>query len=102
VWLGVGAQCINGQWQGGKEPIIRDARHWGHCICGAIYADKRGTREARKVAKMAAPVFDSYKPNFTETVQGDAYPLKSHEDGYPKLPACLDRSFLSEPLAEAA
>jgi len=35
-------------------------------------------------------------------LQGDDYPLEYHEDGYPKLPACLDRLRKSEPLAEAA
>ena len=30
------------------------------------------------------------------------YPLEYYEDGYPKLPACLDRRPKPEPLAEAA
>jgi hypothetical protein len=34
-------------------------------------------------------------------LQGDDYPL-DYEDGYPKLPACLDRRRKPEPLAEAA
>ena len=35
-------------------------------------------------------------------LQGDDYPLEYYEDGYPKLPACLDRRRKPEPLAEAA
>ena len=35
-------------------------------------------------------------------LQGDDYPLEYYEDGYPKLPACLDRRPKPEPLAEAA
>jgi hypothetical protein len=34
-------------------------------------------------------------------LQGDDYPLEYYEDGYPKLPACLDRR-KPMPLAEAA
>jgi hypothetical protein len=32
-------------------------------------------------------------------LQGDDYPLKFYEDGYPRLPICLDRK---PPLAAAA
>jgi hypothetical protein len=35
-------------------------------------------------------------------LQGDDYPLEYYEDGYPKLPTCLDRRRKPEPLAEAA
>ena len=35
-------------------------------------------------------------------LQGDDYPLEYYEDGYPKLPACLDRRSMPEPLADAA
>ena len=35
-------------------------------------------------------------------LQGDEYQLEYYEDGYPKLPACLDRRRKPEPLAEAA
>jgi hypothetical protein len=35
-------------------------------------------------------------------LQGDDYPLEYYEDGYPKLPECLDRRRKAEPLAEAA
>ena len=36
-------------------------------------------------------------------LQGDDYPLEYYPDGYPKLPACLDRRRKpGEPLAEAA
>ena len=35
-------------------------------------------------------------------LQGDDYPLEYHEDGYPKLPDCLDRRPKAQPLAKAA
>ena len=35
-------------------------------------------------------------------LQGDDYQLEYYEDGYPKLPACLDRRRMPEQLAEAA
>ena len=35
-------------------------------------------------------------------LQGDDYQLDYYPDGYPKLPACLDRRRKPEPLAEAA
>jgi hypothetical protein len=35
-------------------------------------------------------------------LQGDDYQLEYYQDGYPKLPACLDRRSMPEPLAEAA
>ena len=34
--------------------------------------------------------------------QGDDYPLEHYEDGYPKLPVCLDRNAKPLLLAEAA
>ena len=34
--------------------------------------------------------------------QGDDVQLEYYDDGYPKLPACLDRRRKPEPLAEAA
>jgi hypothetical protein len=34
--------------------------------------------------------------------RADDYPLEYYEDGYPKLPAYLDRRRKPEPLAEAA
>jgi hypothetical protein len=27
-----------------------------------------------------------------EALQGDAYPIENDSDGYPELPACLDRA----------
>jgi hypothetical protein len=35
-------------------------------------------------------------------LQGDDVQVEYYEDGYPKLPACLDRRRMLEPLAEAA
>jgi hypothetical protein len=35
-------------------------------------------------------------------LQGDDYQLEYYEDGYPKLPACLDRRCKPKPLAQAA
>jgi hypothetical protein len=36
------------------------------------------------------------------TCGGDDVGLEYYEDGYPKLPACLDRRTKPEPLAQAA
>ena len=36
------------------------------------------------------------------TLEGDDYQLEYYEDGYPKLPACLDRRRKPASLAEAA
>ena len=41
-----------------------------------------------------------FATNFTEVLEGDDYPLDYYPDGYPRLPACLDRRHV--PLAEAA
>jgi hypothetical protein len=35
-------------------------------------------------------------------LSGEDVQLQYYEDGYPKLPACLDRRRTPEPLAEAA
>ena len=37
-----------------------------------------------------------------EPLQGDDVQLEYYQDGYPKLPACLNRRRKPEPLAEAA
>ena len=42
----------------------------------------------------------AFTTNFTEVLKGDDYPLEYYPDGYPKLPACLDRRRFV--LAEAA
>jgi hypothetical protein len=41
----------------------------------------------------------AFTTNFTEVLKGDDYRLDYYADGYPKLPACLDRrpkAFLAE------
>ena len=55
-------------------------------------------------ASVAAPESQpqAFTTNFTEILNGDDYQLEYYEDGYPKLPTCLDRRRNAEPLAEAA
>ena len=44
----------------------------------------------------ATPYCDgsSYKPDFTETLEGDNYPIEMDETGFPIMPACLRRTSL--------
>ena len=51
---------------------------------------------------MVWPERDFHHGPTPEALQGDDYPLEYYEDGYPKLPACLDRRSMPEPLADAA
>jgi len=46
-----------------------------------------------------APYFNPHGPT-PGALQGDDYPLEYYHDGYPKLPACLDRR--PKPLLEEA
>ena len=39
----------------------------------------------------AASQSQGFTTNFTEVLNGDDYPLDYYEDGYPKIPDCLDR-----------
>jgi hypothetical protein len=41
-------------------------------------------------------------PPMTEAMLAAEAEIEYYEDGYPKLPACLDRRRKPEPLAEAA
>jgi hypothetical protein len=70
------------------------------------------THQPMRYTAPAPPLFASEAPRSHElgsnadgstpgALQGD-YPLEYYEDGYPKLPACLDRRRKPEPLAEAA
>jgi hypothetical protein len=34
---------------------------------------------------------EPFAPNYAEVLKGNDYPLQYHEDGYPRLPSCLDR-----------
>jgi hypothetical protein len=47
-------------------------------------------------------VIEDRPPEIGGGLKGDDVQLDYHEDGYPKLPACLDRRRKPEPLAEAA
>ena len=49
----------------------------------------------------STPYFNPHGPT-PGALQGDDYQLEYYADGYPKLPACLDRRPKPEPLAEAA
>lgn len=51
---------------------------------------------------MVWPERDLHSGSTPRALQGDDVQLKYYEDGYPKLPACLDRRQKPEPLAEAA
>jgi hypothetical protein len=56
---------------------------------------------AKRVTGPQADTGQAFTTNFTEVLKGDDYPLEYHPDGYPKLPACLDRRPKAS-LAEAA
>jgi hypothetical protein len=113
VWLGVGAQCVKGKWQGGSERIIGNDLHWGMTVKKAFEVDQSAIqRERRKwpVDLMGSNRQGKIDPrglrqaildierilllereSAAPTVQGHHWPLEYYEDGYPKLPACLDR-----------
>jgi len=112
-WLGVGAQCVKGKWQGGSERIIGNDLHWGMTVKKAFEVDQSAIqRERRKwpVDLMGSNRQGKIDPrglrqaildierilllereSAAPTVQGHHWPLEYYEDGYPKLPACLDR-----------
>lgn len=66
------------------------------------------TAPEKRLQALSAPVAapesqpQAFTTNFTEVLNGDDYPLDYYDDGYPKLPACLDRRRKPEPLADAA
>ena len=51
---------------------------------------------------MVWPERDFHSGPTRGALQGDDVQLECYEDGYLKLPACLDRRLKPEPLAEAA
>jgi hypothetical protein len=51
---------------------------------------------------MVWPERDFHSGPTRGALQGDDVQLAYYEDGYPKLPACLDRRLKPELLAEAA
>ena len=65
----------------------------------------RNTATQRRKRSRSGDTIRGYREAVTAlsmALQGDDYPLEYYEDGYPKLPACLDRRRKLEPLARAA
>ena len=48
-------------------------------------------RSSAALLAAAASQSQGFTTNFTEVLNGDDYPLDYYEDGYPKIPDCLDR-----------
>ena len=48
VWLGVGAQCVKGKWQGGSERIIGNDLHWGMTVKKASEVDQSAIQRERR------------------------------------------------------
>jgi hypothetical protein len=48
VWLGVGAQCAKGKWQGGSERIIGNDLHWGMAVKKAFEVDQSAIQRERR------------------------------------------------------
>jgi len=110
VWLGVGAPCVQGK--GGRERIIgndlpwamtakkafeveqtamqRERRRWPVDIMGG---NRRGKIDPRWLRQAILEIERILLPESeTPTLQADGRcPLEYADDGYPKLPACLDR-----------
>ena len=112
MWLGVGAQCVKGKWQGGSERITGNDLHWGMTFKKAFEVDqsaiqrerrkwpvdimggnRRGKIEPRWLRQAILEIERILLPESeTPTLQADGgCPLEYADDGYPKLPACLDR-----------
>jgi len=94
-----------------------DNRQTVHCeVCGLTVRKKRkaqrycsercrNTATQRRKRSKSGDAVHGYREAVTgpsTALQGDDYPLEYYEDGYPKLPATLDRRPKPEPLAEAA
>jgi predicted nucleic acid-binding Zn ribbon protein len=65
----------------------------------------RNTATQRRKRTKSGDTMCGYREAVTgpsTAVQGDDYPLEYYEDGYPKIPVCLDRRRGPKPLAEAA
>jgi hypothetical protein len=73
VWLATGKD--------GKK-IIGDALWWGVNCAG------RAETPLDVVSSQETTPDEHRQP---EALERDCYPLEYYEDGYPKLPACLDR-----------
>jgi hypothetical protein len=59
-----------------------------------VETQKRVTRHPatpERVTRLQPPVEQAFTTNFTEVLKGDDYPLEYCPDGYPKLPARLER-----------
>jgi hypothetical protein len=110
VWLGVGAPSVQGK--GGSEWIIGNDLHWGMTVKKASEVDRtaiqrerckwpvdvmgsnrRGKIDLRGLRQAILEIERILLPEGeTPTLQGDeGCTLEYAEDGYPKLPACLDR-----------
>ena len=110
VWLGVGAPCVQGK--GGRERIIGNDLHWGMTAkkafeveqtamqrerrkwpVGIMGGNRRGKIEPRWLRQAILEIEHILLPESeTPTLQADGgCPLEYADDGYPKLPACLDR-----------
>ena len=76
---------------------------WGHALCAALYWYRRPSK-ATTVAVSAASMapIEIIKAGLVRSrlgcahtdrggPQGDDYPLEYDENGFPELPACLDR-----------
>ena len=83
VWLAAGKD--------GKK-IIGDSLSWGLCCAG------RAEIPVEMVRCLQTPI---PAPNMPGALQGDDYPLEYDENGFPELPACLDRR-PKPPISEAA
>jgi hypothetical protein len=83
-------------WLGSS--VIGDELHWRINVKAAIGVDQDKLRFTEK-----PPATADHNPHgpTPRALQGDDYPLEYYEDGYPKLPACLDRRALPA-MAEAA
>src|SRR5262249_6615407 len=66
----------------------------------AITSKRGASRSSKSHYKAPAPLLQAHEApqrrEFTPgptpgALQGDDYPLEYYEDGYPKLPSCLDR-----------
>jgi hypothetical protein len=82
----------------GSSGVIGDELHWRINVKAAIGVDQDRLRFTEEPPAMAD--YNPHGPTLG-ALQGDDYPLEYYVDGYPKLPACLDRR-PGPALAEAA
>ena len=76
------------RYRGKEEAITSSAPipSTGEAITGAVAPLQR----SQKTLPERLPYFNPHGPT-PGALQGDDYPLEYYEEGYPKLPACLDR-----------